>query len=167
MSEHSGYRDGRSEPPGPLADEAARLVGAAQDWWHRTVNAGAGIATGSPECCWCPVCQAIATVRGERPDILERLAETQTALSGLLRVLADTTATGRAFRPAGDPPSGGEFPRGDSPDAGDSAQPGRDGSRIQKIPLNADSSTNSSGPGLPPELHPTAPGAADPEQDTT
>lgn len=160
MSEHSGYRDGSGEPPGPLADEAARLVGAAQDWWHRTVGAaagaGAGIATGSPECCWCPVCQAIATVRGERPDILERLAETQTALSGLLRALADTTGTGRASRPADHRPRESQPP-----------QDGHRASGVQKIPLNADPSTDSSGPAFDPELHPTAHNAADPEQDPT
>lgn len=80
--------------PGPLADEAARLIGAAQDWLHRTVGdpASARIANGSPECCWCPFCQLIATLRGERPELTERLADTQAALAGLLRTLADAAA---------------------------------------------------------------------------
>src|SRR5690242_8676578 len=53
-----------SSEPGPLAEEAARLVGAAQDWLHRVVADPdtARIATGAPECCWCPLCQLIATL---------------------------------------------------------------------------------------------------------
>jgi hypothetical protein len=180
MSEHPGYRDGSWEPPGPLADEAARLVSAAQDWWHRTTGGARpdgnatgspgiatgspGIATGSPgiatgasECCWCPVCQAIATVRGDRPDILERLAETQAAVTGLLRALADTTAAGRASRPA------------------DQAQEsGPRAPRVQEIILdtdtdtdtdtNTDTDTDTPEPG-PGSDSTAADDAADPEQD--
>ncbi|MDT0261361.1 hypothetical protein [Jatrophihabitans lederbergiae] len=163
MSEHPGYRDGSWEPPGPLADEAARLVGAAQDWWHRTTGGARpdgggrgspdnatgspGIATGAAECCWCPVCQAIATVRGDRPDILERLAETQAAVTGLLRALADTTAAGRASRPA------------------DQAQEsGPRAPRVQEIILNSDTDTDTPEPG-PGSDSTAADDAADPEQD--
>lgn len=163
MSEHPGYRDGRREPPGPLADEAARLVGAAQDWWHRTTGGARpdgggtgspgnatgspGIATGASECCWCPVCQAIATVRGDRPDILERLAETQAAVTGLLRALADTTAAGRPGRPAGQAQESG--PRAP---------------RVQKIILDSDTDTDTPEPG-PGSDSTAAAAAADPEQD--
>jgi hypothetical protein len=78
--------------PGPLADEAVKLIGAAQEWLHRVAGNSetARIANGSPECCWCPLCQLIATVRGDRPEVTERLAETQIALAGLFRALADT-----------------------------------------------------------------------------
>ena len=50
------------------------------------------ISNGSDECCWCPVCQLIATLRGDRPELTERLAETQAAVSGLLRALADAVS---------------------------------------------------------------------------
>lgn len=91
-----------SPEPGPLAEEAARLVGAAQDWLHRVVGDPdtARIATGAPECCWCPLCQLIAMLRGERPDLVERLADAQTALAGTLRALAD------AMKPTGTPGGG-------------------------------------------------------------
>jgi hypothetical protein len=84
-----------SQPePGPLADEAAKLIGAAQEWLHRVAGnpESARIANDSPECCWCPLCQLIATVRGDRPEVTERLVEAQTALAGLLRALADTAS---------------------------------------------------------------------------
>jgi hypothetical protein len=89
--------------PGPLAEELSRLITAAQDWLHRAVAdpATARIATGDPECCWCPICQLIATIRGERPDLLARLAESQAALAGLFRAVVDTAGTaGAAGRPA-------------------------------------------------------------------
>lgn len=88
--------------PGPLADEAAKLIGAAQDWLHRVAldSSTARIANDSPDCCWCPLCQLIATLRGDRPEITERLAETQSAVAGLLRALADA-----AGAPASRPPS--------------------------------------------------------------
>ena len=83
---------------GPLADEAAKLIGAAQEWLHRVVGdpATARIANNSPECCWCPLCQLIATLRGDRPELTERLSETRAAFAGLLRALADAAATAGA-----------------------------------------------------------------------
>jgi len=92
---------------GPPGEEAARLLGAAQDWLHRVVldPATARVATGSQECCWCPLCQLIAAMRGNRPELTERLSEAlgaltelQTALAGLLRSPAEPTPP--AERPA-------------------------------------------------------------------
>jgi len=79
--------------PGPLADELAKFLGAAQDWLHRSVldPHTAGIATGSAECCWCPLCQLIATVRGDRPELLERWGEVQVAIANLLRTVGEST----------------------------------------------------------------------------
>jgi len=86
--------------PGPLADELVKLLGAAQDWLHRTLGdpSTAKIATGAAECSWCPLCQLISVVRGDRPEITEKLSEAQSAVAGLLRSLADAagTATARA-----------------------------------------------------------------------
>jgi hypothetical protein len=77
--------------PGPIGEEAAKLLAAAGDWFHRTLGdpATARIATGAPECAWCPLCQLISVLRGDRPEITEKLAETQAAVAGLLRALAD------------------------------------------------------------------------------
>jgi hypothetical protein len=103
--------------PGPLGEEAAKLFAAAQDWFHRTLGdpATARIATGAPECAWCPLCQLVSVLRGDRPEITERFAETQVAVAGLLRALADAAGTMAAH--------GGQHPNG---------------SRVQKIDLGAD-----------------------------
>jgi len=96
---------------GPLGEEATRLLGAAQDWLHRVVldPGTAKVATGSPECCWCPLCQLIAAARGSRPELTERLSEAlgaltelQAALAGLLRGVTEPAAAGEpeAERPA-------------------------------------------------------------------
>lgn len=84
-----------TEQVGPLGEEAVKLLAAAQDWFHRNLGdpATARIATGSAECAWCPVCQLIGMLRGDRPGgvLPERMAEVQNALAGLLRALADAT----------------------------------------------------------------------------
>jgi hypothetical protein len=81
--------------PGPIGEEAAKLLAAAQDWFHRTLgdSSTARISTGSPECAWCPLCQLIGVLRGDRPEISERFAETQAAVAGLLRALADVAGS--------------------------------------------------------------------------
>jgi hypothetical protein len=91
--------------PGPIGEEAAKLLAAAQDWFHRTLGdpAAARIATGAPECAWCPLCQLISVLRGDRPEISEKLAETQAAVAGLLHALADGVG---GFRPSAHPNEG-------------------------------------------------------------
>ena len=77
--------------PGPLAEELTRFFGAAQAWVQRSIldPATARVATGSPECCQCPLCQVVEAVRGERPELLERFAEVQSSVAQLLRSLTE------------------------------------------------------------------------------
>jgi hypothetical protein len=80
--------------PGPLAEEARRLVEAARDWAVRTFpEVDAQLATGAPECRWCPLCRAVAVLRGDHPDVTDRLAEVVTTAAGALAAVLD--ATGR------------------------------------------------------------------------
>lgn len=70
--------------PSPLAEEAARLVEAVQQW-VAGAQAGLPLATDAPECRLCPVCRALGALRGTRPEVFEHLSEAATALLAALR----------------------------------------------------------------------------------
>ncbi len=120
---------------GSLADEAAKLADAAQTWARgegpgRMSNAVGHMATGDPACCVCPVCTVIVLLRGERPELTGRLAESLaglvTAGQGLLETLSAVTAEVReTATPAANP----------SKEADDPAPPP---SRVQHIALDDD-----------------------------
>jgi hypothetical protein len=78
----------------PLSDELAKLFSAVSGWARENFPAPEGGTSGTT-CDWCPVCQFMAVVRGERPELSERVAEAGSALLGALRTLADTTGTAR------------------------------------------------------------------------
>jgi hypothetical protein len=93
-----------SPAPGPLAEEAARLVEALSDW-ARThsgdIPGAVGAAVGGPdqfgasvECRLCPVCQAIALLRQARPETFTHLLDASTALTAALRSVVETTGNG-------------------------------------------------------------------------
>ena len=63
------------------------------------------------DCRWCPVCQARAVVRGERPEVAAALADVLTAAAATLRSFAEAERTsdarpthGSAAGPADPPP---------------------------------------------------------------
>ena len=107
---------------GSLADEAARLFAAATDWARqytadsRTGSASAPrsgdwpgqehIATGAPECRWCPICQAISLLRTTSPDVKEHVASLVVVARQLLDSLADAVVN--------DGPGGNKKPRPES-----------------------------------------------------
>jgi hypothetical protein len=80
------------EPGSPLADEVGRLVTAVQGWAQQNFPAGPDGHLGA-DCQWCPLCQFMAVVRGERPEVTARVAEAGTALAGAFRALADAAAS--------------------------------------------------------------------------
>lgn len=57
-----------------------------------SASAGAGFATGSPECCVCPICRGIAALRDPSPEFAERLAtgagDLAAGVASLLRAFA-------------------------------------------------------------------------------
>jgi hypothetical protein len=89
------YEPGEPTPGTVLTVEALRLVTSLQDWAKRTA-AGAGEASPDghtgPECQWCPLCQFVAVLRGERPDVTERVVEAGAALATAFRAVLDATA---------------------------------------------------------------------------
>ncbi|OKI48840.1 hypothetical protein [Micromonospora sp. CB01531] len=73
-------------------------------------TASAGFATGSPECCVCPICRGIAALRDPSPEFAERLA------TGAGDLAAGVASLLRAFAPA--EPAGADKPTAGTP-AGD------------------------------------------------
>jgi hypothetical protein len=65
------------------------------------------------DCRWCPVCQAAAVVRGERPEVTAALAD----------VLASTAAALRTFAEAGGGSESGTTPTEDVEDDAEDGDP--------------------------------------------
>ena len=93
--------------PGPLAEEAARLVEALSEWARThtgdipgAVGAQFGAAGfgASAECRLCPLCQAIALLRQARPETFQHLLEASTALTAALRSVIETPGGGHGTR---------------------------------------------------------------------
>ena len=83
----------------PLAEEAVRLLGALQDWTRHTFPPparGHDDSHAAAVCDWCPVCQFMAVLRGERPEVTERVAEAGAAVASALRAVLDAAAGSRA-----------------------------------------------------------------------
>jgi hypothetical protein len=73
---------------GSAAEEAARLLGAAEHWARTRAGAllaAEHLATGSPECTVCPVCQAVGALRHVRPEAVSHLLDAAASLVAALR----------------------------------------------------------------------------------
>ncbi|RBY88450.1 hypothetical protein [Blastococcus sp. TF02A-26] len=101
-------------PGNDWLDQARRLVaglgqtlaaGAAAPSEHPAGETGAEHAA---DCRWCPLCQAVAVLRGERPELTAALADALSSAAAALRTLAEPPA------PAGTAPEAGpdETPSG-------------------------------------------------------
>jgi hypothetical protein len=75
----------------PFGEEAQRLLSAVQDWAQRAMPAPPSGHPG-PECQWCPLCQLASVLRGEHPELAERLVEAGTAVAGALRAVLDSAS---------------------------------------------------------------------------
>jgi hypothetical protein len=105
--------DSRSASEGSARAEAERLVAAALATLSMAARGAEGFATGSPECCVCPVCRAIAAVREPDADLAERLAggvgDLAAGVAAVLRSLSGMAGAGTRARP-GRPAEGAEPP---------------------------------------------------------
>jgi hypothetical protein len=77
-------------------DQARRLL----DVVRSGAPANASGDPHAPDCRWCPVCQAAAVVRGERPEVTEALADVLTATAAALRNFAEAPAPAAEEPPA-------------------------------------------------------------------
>jgi uncharacterized protein DUF5304 len=76
--------------PGPLAEEAARLVEAIGEWARGAVgDVSTPSAGGSQECQICPVCQLLALVRRAQPDTFGHLADASASMLAALRTIVE------------------------------------------------------------------------------
>jgi len=84
-----------NEPVGSVAEEAAKLLGALQDWAtehsQESASAAAGaasafnrlnehIATDGEDCKYCPVCQLISLAHRTSPEVKQHLTAATTSL---------------------------------------------------------------------------------------
>jgi hypothetical protein len=123
MSESSEQAQHGHADSSQLAADALRLIGSAQEWARQTfsdVDAQAHADRHSgPECQWCPLCQFVAVLRGERPELTEKVAEAGVALMTVLRSALDAAANA-------------------SPAGQHRADPEPRGPRVQRIDLGGD-----------------------------
>ena len=111
--------------------ELDSLLAAAQQWARKALPAPPSGHPG-PECQWCPLCQVASVLRGEHPELTDRLAEAGTAVSTAVRVLLDQAAARTPGRPSPSPDLGSP-----GPDTTPSARP-QPRPRVQRIVLDDD-----------------------------
>ncbi len=72
---------------GSAAEEAARLLAAAEQWARRRADAldAEHLATGSAECTVCPLCSAVSTLRQVRPEAVGHLLDAAASLVAALQ----------------------------------------------------------------------------------
>ena len=73
---------------GSAAEEAVKLFAAVEDWARKKASHVLDeehVATGSPECQMCPVCQGIGVLRHVRPDAVEHLLDAAASFVAALK----------------------------------------------------------------------------------
>ena len=103
-------RDAGDPEVGSLAEEAAKLLGALSGW-AREHGADAGevlhgldehLATGAPECTYCPICRTVHVVRQLSPEVKAHLgvaaASLAQAAAGLLASVVPDEPRARGAR---------------------------------------------------------------------
>lgn len=78
---------------GSAAEEAAKLFAAMEDWARQ--KAGhlldeEHVATGAPECQFCPVCQGIGVLRHVRPEAVEHFLDAAASFVAALKTAVAT-----------------------------------------------------------------------------
>ncbi|MFC5922503.1 hypothetical protein [Micromonospora vulcania] len=115
---------------GPLGGMLAGVLGHSADPGGRP-GAGGGFATGTAECCICPVCRGIAALRDPSPEFAERLAtgagDLAAGVASLLRAFAPVES------PQASPPEPAAPPR---PAPASAADPSTDAETLDPTPAD-------------------------------
>ncbi|RBY82586.1 hypothetical protein DQ238_04730 [Geodermatophilus sp. TF02-6] len=85
------------------------------------------------DCRWCPVCQAAAVVRGERPEVTAALADVLGAAASALRAFAESGPAGGRPAWGGQPAS--EQPGSEQPASEQPAAPAEPAPTVQRIEI--------------------------------
>jgi hypothetical protein len=78
---------------GSAAEEAVKLFAAMEDWARRKASHVLDeqhVATGSPECQMCPVCQGIGVLRHVRPEAVEHMLDAAASFVAALKTAVST-----------------------------------------------------------------------------
>jgi hypothetical protein len=90
------------EPVGSVAEEAAKLLSAMQDWARRDEDRDRTDEQehdhAGEECRWCPICHLVRVAKATSPEVRDHL--TQAGLSFVLAVKALLEESERPPRPA-------------------------------------------------------------------
>jgi hypothetical protein len=93
----SGDREGPDV--GSVAEEAVKLLGALSEWAKdATGDVDAHLATGAPECTYCPICRTVHAVRGLSPEVKTQLATAATTFLTSAAGMLATHASDRGGR---------------------------------------------------------------------
>jgi hypothetical protein len=93
--------------PGPLGEEAARLVEALGEWargaapWIQAHTGELPLGTDSAECRLCPVCQLLSVVRQTRPETFAHLTDATSSFVAALRTVIDPVGSGHRHGTSG------------------------------------------------------------------
>lgn len=81
---------------GQWPEEVTRFLEVAQHWVRQTFpldghahDPDRPTRYSGPHCQWCPICQLLAVLHGERPDVTERIGEAGAAVATALHSLLD------------------------------------------------------------------------------
>lgn len=99
-----------NQATGKLAEELRLLIATvterAEPWLHKVATAGEGAEHNPQTCGWCPMCNGMALLRGDRSELAAKAAEHVSGLLAVLRAaLAEPVerATAEPSAPAGEP----------------------------------------------------------------